>query len=151
MISRDDYFLGRDKQYADELTSEIEANAERTIAAANLALSMFYADHPEAHHRKANSGWRPKSVNDAAGGAKSSKHLTAEAVDIEDADRMLARWCVQNVERLKQCGILAMERAEATKTWIHWQTVGVGSGLFAYWPNTASYQAFVASGSKAIA
>lgn len=147
MISHDDYFRGRDKQYAADLTPEIEANAVHTIACANLALTLFYKDTPTAAHPVVNSGWRPPAVNQAtAGAAPHSRHMLAMAIDLSDHDRKLCLWSLRNKDRLKQCGILGMERPEATPDWCHWQTEAVGSGVFVFWPTQAALVAWQKSG-----
>lgn len=146
MITVTDFMMGRDKSHLNELTNFIVSRAASTVGAANLALSLFYHDNPQAAKRKVRSGWRPAAVNAAMpGAAANSSHMTGEAVDIEDDDRALARWCVVNKDRLLECGIKAMERPEATDSWVHWQIVPVKSGVFFFWPNKAAYQHFVDS------
>ena len=145
-IDRDDFFMGRDKEYASELTPEIEANSIATIAAVNAGLALFYADNGGAEQRHVNSGWRPPAVNAAAGGAAHSQHMLGNACDIGDVDRMLCLWSLRNVDRLRRCGILAMEKPEATPTWCHWQRVAVGSGVFSFWPSEAALVAWQKSG-----
>jgi hypothetical protein len=54
-----------------------------------------------------------------------SKHLTAQACDIEDKDGALMAWCKTNVPLLERVGLWL----EAdTKGWCHFQTVPPGSG-----------------------
>ena len=151
MILLSDFWMGRDKEYPADLTPDVARNAERTVQCVNLALSMFYADCPDAHHRKVRSGWRPPAVNSATpNAANRSKHMTAQACDLDDNDRELAKWSVRNKTKLLAAGINAMERPEATPTWVHWQTAPVGSEVFYFWPTTAAYEAWLKDGGKVI-
>ena len=127
MITRDDYFMGRDKKYKGELTVEIETNAQVTIDRANLLLSTFYQAMPVAPHSRVNSGWRPAAVNASTpGSAVRSKHLTGEAVDLSD-DGVLWTWCRDNQDVLKNIG-LWMEHRRDTPQWCHLQVVPPRSG-----------------------
>ena len=133
MISLQAYWKGRDRQYAGELTDEIRSNAEETLAKANALLERAGMDRINT----VNSGWRPRSVNDATANAGThSKHLTAEAVDIPDPDRTLARWCCDNQDALQDIG-LWMEDPRWTPTWVHVQVVPPGSGKRIYVPSSA--------------
>src|SRR5688572_29011330 len=70
MITLDDYFMGRDKQYAAELTEALRVNAGIVVARANLLLSRA------GLKRGVNSGWRPAAVNASiSNAAKESKHV----------------------------------------------------------------------------
>ncbi len=150
MITRGDFFMGRDVQYASELTPEIEARSEMMIRAANVGLSMFYADNPTAVQRRVNSGWRPPEVNAALvltrGAAVHSHHMDGDAVDLSDVDRALCLWSMRNKDRLLKVGILGMERPESTPDWCHWQQVAAGSGVFVFWPSITAYEAWQKSG-----
>jgi hypothetical protein len=53
VITREDYFMGRDISHPLDLTPEIEANAYRTVTIVNALLALF------GQTRKVNSGWRP--------------------------------------------------------------------------------------------
>ena len=157
MISRDDFLKGRDKAYAAEFTPEISAECDRTIAAANLAVTLYLTDNPDAEHPHCNSGWRPREINKTTpGAAPMSRHMRGQAIDLGDtADRRFAIWCLKNRERLKSCGIYAMERPEACVLvdakgnkvfWVHLQTVTPGSGVFVFWPTDAALLAWQKSG-----
>lgn len=148
MITLAMYWMGRDETHAHELTDEIRANAERTLAIINPLLEMFFQANPSAAHRFVQSGWRPASINAAAGGAARSCHLTGEAVDLSDRDRELARWLVQRPDVLESAG-LWMERPESTASWAHLQTRPVGARYF--WPSRSGYEQWVAAGGKAFA
>ena len=132
-ISIETYYNGRDTEYAAELTPEIVANARLTVARINQLLER--AGRSEID--ELNSGWRPKSVNDAtSNSATGSKHLTAEAGDIPDSDRALARWCYTHQPVLEEIG-LWMEHPGWTRTWVHVQIVPPKSGHRCYIPNSS--------------
>lgn len=127
MITREDYFMGRDESHDDELTPEIEANALVTVARANHLLAYYFDACPDARRCKVNSGWRPGGINAATkGAAVGSKHLTARAIDLSD-DGSLWEWCAENLDLMETVG-LWMEHRRDTPAWCHWQTVAPGSG-----------------------
>ena len=133
MITLETYWMGRDSQHAEELTDEIRANAEITVDKANELLAR--AGRSDIH--TVNSGWRPKTVNEAtANAANGSRHLTGQAVDLPDRDRTLATWCVDNLDVLKEIG-LWMEDPRWTKSWVHVQIVPPNSGKVVYIPSSA--------------
>ena len=134
MIGLEAFWKGRDTRYADELTDEIRANAETTVGKANQLLEISGFKHVS----EVSSGWRPRSVNDAtANAATTSKHLSGQAVDLADAHRDLAGWCVDNLDVLEGIG-LWMEDPRWTPTWIHLQTVPPRSGRRVFIPSSAS-------------
>lgn len=117
MISRDDFFMGRDLEYQSELTNEIELAAQDTLARVNRLMFIF------GEKREVTSGWRPPEVNACTpGAAKFSKHMLGKAVDLEDHEGSLDDWCFAHPEALEQCG-LWLEHPAATKGWCHLQTV----------------------------
>ena len=123
--------MGRDKTYPKELTDEILANAQVTVDKANELLKR--AGHSDVDH--VDSGWRPKAVNDhTANASGSSKHLTAQAVDLPDPDRTLADFVVDNKHMLEELD-LYIEHPGWTPTWLHVQTVPPKSGRRIYIPN----------------
>ena len=133
MITLTDYWKGRNILYAEELTDEITRNAEITVSKVNELLAR--AGRSDIH--TVNSGWRPASVNEAtANSGKSSRHLTAEACDLPDADRTLAGWAVDNLDDLRDIG-LWMEDPRWTPTWLHLQIVPPGSGKLVYIPSVS--------------
>ncbi len=132
MIDAAAFWKGRDIQYANELTEDIRANAEITVAKVNelLALAGRSAD-------SVASGWRPGAVNEAtANAASNSKHLTGQAVDIVDADRSLATWVADNLDSLTKFELWC-EDFRWTPTWVHFQIVPPHSGHRIYIPSMA--------------
>ena len=123
MIGHNDFWRGRDVEFAKQLTPEIRKNAEETIRRANLLLVR--AGFPL---REASSGWRPAAVNAATPGAAfRSKHLLGQAVDIRDSNKKLQQWCMANTKVLEELG-LWMEHPRDTPTWTHVQIVPPNSG-----------------------
>jgi len=114
--------MGRDRRFPDELTDEKRSNAEEMVDKANELLTRF------GETRKVNSGWRPASINNATvGAAKKSKHMTCEAIDLEDKDGSLDAWCLENLDVLQEIG-LWLESPDATPNWCHIQIVPPRSG-----------------------
>jgi hypothetical protein len=77
------------------------------------------------------SGFRPAGVNaKTSNAATGSKHLTCEAIDIQDTldgQRQLAVWCCRNKDVLERIGLWMEDprwTAGRTNTdpWVHWQT-----------------------------
>lgn len=117
MITLEQYWMGRDKLYANDLTPEIEFNARDLLERVNILLSRFGLS------RGVSSGWRPAAINARTkNAALHSKHITAQAIDIEDVDGKLDSWCVDNVETLVELG-LWLEDPGSTAVWCHLQSV----------------------------
>ena len=133
MITLEQYWKGRDTEYADELTEEIKANAAETVEKVNLALEAAEADTGYKFEEVA-SGWRPAAVNDSTANAAShSKHLTAQACDVRDPLGQLDAWCIANQETLKEIG-LWIESPSKTDGWCHLQTLPPKSGNRVFLP-----------------
>jgi hypothetical protein len=149
MITTDDYFTGpdgkrRDVLYASEMNAQIAGNAHVTVDRWNLLLTIFYQENPTAKRRWVHSGWRSKAINDdTPGHAEHSTHLTGEALDASDEDRMLARWIVGNELAAKKLAVpshadkigLWFEDFRTTPTWVHGQIVPPHSGNRIYIPS----------------
>lgn len=120
-ITLADYYMGRDSLYAHELTPELAANAQQTVACANELLRRA------GLRRAVNSGWRPAAVNATVkNAAKKSKHMLCLAIDINDDDGALDAWCMAHPEVLEELG-LWLEHPSATPGWCHVQIVCYGS------------------------
>lgn len=120
-ITLADYYMGRDRLYADELTQELVANAQLTVACANELLRRA------GLRRAVSSGWRPVAVNAAVkNAAKKSKHMLCLAIDIDDDDGALDAWCMAHLDALEELG-LWLEHPSATPRWCHVQSVQYGS------------------------
>lgn len=132
MITLQAYWKGRDSEYASELTETINANAKNTVSKVNELLESA----GRSDINTVSSGWRPKAVNDSTSNAASgSKHLTAEACDLPDADRTLTSWAMDNLDVLTKIGLWC-EDPRWTKTWLHVQTVPPKSGKRVFIPSS---------------
>lgn len=56
-----------------------------------------------------------------------SKHLTGQAADIYDKEKILQAWCLANFERLEGIGVWC-EAFQYTHDWVHFQIVPPTSG-----------------------
>lgn len=136
MIAIEDYYMGRDIVFKDDLSDEIRANAKTTVERANKLLARYIASTGDDRPRRVTSGWRPPSVNEkVSGAAKRSNHMVGRAIDIADASRALKRWLVTPAGQvaLIECG-LWMEHPDATPTWVHVQIVPPRSGSRVFRP-----------------
>lgn len=130
MITREDYFMGRDKAYPHDLTESIEKDAETTINRTNMLLTRFRQDTGDTYARKVNSGWRPPAINaKTPGAARKSKHMLGQAIDIDDDNGALDDWLMtpEGETALREIG-LWHEHPRDTDGWAHVQTVPPGSG-----------------------
>ena len=128
MISLDDYYMGRDRQYPDELSDGLRENAQDTVKKVNELLALF------KETRIVTSGWRPAAVNASTPNAASkSKHMTCQACDLDDPEGDLDQWALENRWALENIG-LWMEHPAATKGWAHFQTVPPKSGKRIFYP-----------------
>ena len=120
MITEDEYLMGRAEQYP--IDGQLSANCADIVAKANrLMIASRYC-------RGVRSGYRPAAINAQVPHASAtSKHMTCQAVDLEDNDGKLKSWCMQNLGVLVTIG-LWMESPEFTSTWCHLQTVPPKSG-----------------------
>lgn len=136
MILLEQYWMGRDRAYASELTDEIRQNAAETVRRTNLLIDRYQQATGDKRPRGVNSGWRPSAVNAATPkAAKKSKHMLGLALDIADASKTMKAWLMtaEGQRALIECE-LWMEHPDATPTWVHVQTVPPGSGKRVYMP-----------------
>ena len=147
MITRADYWMGRDAAHPADLTDRILDNATELLGRVNLLLSWAHNDHvapafDQSTGTRVASGWRPPAINDAtSNAARASRHLTGEAIDLRDnGTRDLARWCLRNIDALEEIG-LWMEDPQWThqppgQPWVHLQIIPPGSRRRVYVPST---------------
>lgn len=129
-----DFFMGRDQAYSNELTVAMRRNATITVGRANLLLSEAEQAGIPCAERYVTSGWRPMAVNQTtAGAALYSKHLTCEAVDISDPYGDLDEWALNNQGILERV-MLWQEHPSATKGWAHFQIAPPRSGNRVFYP-----------------
>jgi len=136
-----DYWMHRDVHYATQLSPEVKANAERTVALVNKLLERADAagicpSPSDNGFGCVNSGWRPAAVNSQTPRAsKHSKHITGQAIDINDDDGDLDEWLMSadGVLAMEEIG-LWMENPASTKGWSHLQIVPPKSGRRVFYP-----------------
>ena len=131
MISYQDYFgkwLG-----CEDATEERKTNAVRLLTAVRqlslLAESdgVHFSINPRTRSRVSGDtfgGFRPQHCPI---GAKNSAHKEALAVDIYDPNGSIDEWCIDNQDKLEQCGIY-IENPNKTIGWSHWTVRAPGSG-----------------------
>lgn len=121
-ISKKEILMGRDVEYPKDYTKEISDNVDKLL----IALNKFRAIYGKP--MTVTSGWRPPSVNASiANAAKRSNHMLGLACDFADADGSLDKYCMENLNVLKDLG-LYLEHPDATKGWCHLQVVSPKSG-----------------------
>lgn len=122
------YFMGREREHADELSAALRHNAERLVARVNALLAQA------GLRCRVNSGWRPRAINARIPNASPrSRHLSCEAVDLADPEGTLDSWCMQNLDALENLG-LWLEHPSATPGWCHLQSVPPASGRRVFEP-----------------
>jgi hypothetical protein len=140
-VTLHDYWMGRDLEFPLMWSMEIRSNASRTVMLANELLELaanagVHPSHSASGFGVVNSGWRPPAVNQAtAGAARASKHLSAQAVDLDDDGGALDNWLLGESGQLALMRIgLWMEHPAATKGWCHIQTIPPASGNRVFYP-----------------
>lgn len=129
MITLAQYWMGRDKQYASELTDATRANAADLVERCNHLASALPFPLP-----KVTSGWRPAAVNaKIPNAAKLSNHMTGNAVDFSDPNGKFDAWCMAHLDELERVG-LWLESPDSTPSWTHLQRVPPRSGRRVFHP-----------------
>ncbi len=128
MITAEMFWMGRDVEYANELTPDLLNNATDLLERVNRLLGIYYSLNPGAKRiEKVTSGWRPAAINSGVpGAAKGSNHMKCLAVDLDD-DGPFDRWCFEHPEYLAECS-LWLEHPGWTDGWCHLQSVPPKSG-----------------------
>ena len=86
VFTLDQYLGSHAKTSARELTDEIKSNALALIAKIEKLSVFAPIGVRELFDRAPTSGWRPRAYNAKIGGAKNSKHITGQAVDVPDPE-----------------------------------------------------------------
>jgi hypothetical protein len=113
MILPHEILMGRDSQAP---LDEIQWRNLTDLIARLNALRVHYGKPMTV-----SSGYRPPNINSGVGGAKSSAHMSCQAVDFRDPNGELAAWCLKNMKLLVQLG-LYLEDPAFTKGWVHLQS-----------------------------
>lgn len=109
MLTEKDYFKGA-------ASPQIVENATVLLAKMNAFLEAYGGPIT------VSSGFRSPSHNKTVGGAKNSKHMSGQAIDLLDRDSALARYCVIKRADLEREGLYC-EDPRCTKGWVHFQSV----------------------------
>jgi hypothetical protein len=122
VLTVDDYATssGKFKDRIDWLSPAIERNAKELLRRVNALLVQF------GESRAISSGLRTVDANrELKNASPYSRHMTGEAVDLEDPKGSLKRWL--NAPLLAKFDLYAEDFAE-TPTWLHLQTTKTKSG-----------------------
>lgn len=117
-----------DREKSDECTSEVRINTADLAERVSKLL-----DHLGIYKSKVSSGFRTRAANAAAGGAKTSCHLTGQAVDLEDPKGALAAAITADPGLLVTYDLYC-ENPYYTKGWVHLSTRGPPSGRRIFTP-----------------
>ncbi len=134
MLSIESILMGRITY--DRLPAPSKSNVRVLLDKAGLV------EHAYGCPLVVTSGYRDPATNAAAGGAQSSKHLTCEALDVADPNGDVWRWCLANMQLLKQWGIWlehpnwTHHKTNRSKRWVHFQTCAPKSGNRVFVPNS---------------
>lgn len=141
MISLQDYWMGRDREFPMAMSPDLEKNAALMVELANKLLVIAHSagitlpTNPRTGS-VVSSGWRPASVNaNTPNAAPNSKHMTGHAIDLYDPDGDLDEWLMtaDGQKTLADIG-LWMEHPSATKTWCHVQSIPPRSRNRVFYP-----------------
>lgn len=122
MLTLNDYITSCGKWEARRIWSSIavNSNAEALLVRVNLLMVEF------GESRKISSGFRTIDSNrELKNASPYSRHLTGEALDLEDPKGTLKKWL--NARLLEKFDLFAEDFAE-TPTWVHLQTTRPKSG-----------------------
>lgn len=129
MISKSEITMGRDLQYPNEYTAQIDENIDDLLVRINKVRTAYGKPMTVA------SGWRTVEINNMTpNAAPRSNHCLGLACDIRDSDGKLRTWVLANLQLLKDVG-LWIEEPSYTKNWIHFQSVPPGSRKRVFVPN----------------
>lgn len=132
MLTEKEYF-GRWISHP-ERTEEINKNAKVLLSKVSFLLSMY------GKELVVTSGFRPKDYNISIGGSKNSAHCYAQAIDLWDRDKSFGKFCLDNIEVLKDQGlymeslIVTHKGLDSKKWWVHLQVRRPASNNIVFMP-----------------
>ena len=141
MISLQDYWLGRDREFPMAMSPDLEKRAAMMVELANKLLTIAHSagitlpTNPRTGS-VVSSGWRPASVNPAThNAAPDSKHRPGRAIDLYVPDGDLDEW-LMTPDGQKTMADLGLwhEHPSATKGWAHVQSLPPWSGRRTFFP-----------------
>jgi uncharacterized protein YcbK (DUF882 family) len=125
MITYQEILMGRDKDHP--LSREQIYNLFDLLPRLNFL--RFHYGHPLT----VSSGYRPLHINRQEGGAIRSAHLICQAVDFADQDGKFARWCLDNMDKVRGVG-LYLEDPSYSIGWVHLQSRPTHNNPFIPYP-----------------
>lgn len=119
IITTNDYLMGRDSKFPEELTPEVITNITILLEKVNALLFEL-----KISSAKVSSGWRPAAINaNVANSAKKSHHMTGKAIDIlDDKSQSLANKILTNPDVLKKYDLWLEDPAHTkgkNTNWVH--------------------------------
>jgi zinc D-Ala-D-Ala carboxypeptidase len=120
-VTREEILMGRDKDHP--LNDTQKQNLEDILVKINKIRDLY------GRPMVVSSGYRPAAINANVGGAANSTHTQCQAVDIRDANGEFRKWCLNNLQLLKDIG-LWIEDFRWTPTWTHIQTRPASRRIF---------------------
>jgi len=129
LITVDEYLTQHTAQIPPEIPAEVRANAEILLPKVLALLADPECPLPDGGLR---SGYRPAWYNKTVPtAAPNSKHMTGQAIDLNDDDGLLDNWLTDEI--LQQYD-LWREHPASTKSWCHLQCVPPKSGNRTFYP-----------------
>lgn len=132
-----EYLGSRRQTHASEWHPDYQSNANNLLAKVNLLIDRCRQMGLTVPW-KVTSGWRPRSVNAAIGGAPNSHHVVCRAVDFLDNDRKIGLFLNARPELLRAIGLAMEDLAYCVKAdgqkWVHLQSVMPPSGRVIFVP-----------------
>lgn len=134
MISRDAYFMGRDKEFPP--TPQMESDANTLLLRVE---DLCYDLGIELHDEDVGSGYRPGRYNIEAGGSPKSAHLLCLAIDLDDDDMRLQKAILAAPHLLEKHGLYMEDPAYTVEVnivtgkkerWVHLQTRATRKRIF---------------------
>lgn len=113
-----DCLICKQPQYKKQLNETIKHNATILCLKINQLFNEIDPKITIPNIISINSGWRPLEYNAMIGGARSSYHCKAMAIDIQDKDNVISNFLVNNQSYLERLNI-RMEHPQNTKDWCH--------------------------------
>ena len=114
--------------YIHEYDAEVKKNLNELLTKLNSLLQALNITNV-----KVTSGWRPQAYNLKIGGARRSRHIIGQAVDLSDRDGKIKAKIMANLHELKKRG-MSMEDGRYTPTWCHLQFPPPRSGRTVFIP-----------------
>jgi hypothetical protein len=108
--------MGRDLEYPTD--ENMEVSVARLLYRVGRLLAAYALATKDFRQWSVSSGYRPGKYNMQY--SPTSAHLTCQAIDLADADRVLQKWILGNQQILEDCA-LYLEDPSRTPTWTHLQ------------------------------